>query len=105
MCFAWISEQTAIISPYSANLSVFITEAESVYCAVRNGSLNQADTVSYLKGYCGYKPVVVKLQNDTLLLLMNYQACSERVCVRDVQLFLTEGHPDDSDLAKCKEGF
>jgi len=28
MCFAWISEQTAIISLYSVNLSVFITEAE-----------------------------------------------------------------------------
>jgi len=27
MCFAWISEQTAIISLYSINLSVFITEA------------------------------------------------------------------------------
>ena len=41
MCFAWIWEQTAIISLYSINLSVFKTEAESVYCAVRNGSLNQ----------------------------------------------------------------
>ena len=50
MCVAWISEQTAIISLYSINLSVFKTEAESVYCALRNGSLNQADTVSYLKG-------------------------------------------------------
>ena len=28
MCFAWISEQTAIISLYSINLSLFITEAE-----------------------------------------------------------------------------
>ena len=28
MRFAWISEQTAIISLYSINLSVFITEAE-----------------------------------------------------------------------------
>jgi len=28
MCFEWISEQTAIISLYSINLSVFITEAE-----------------------------------------------------------------------------
>ena len=35
---------------YSVNLSVFKTEAKSVYCAVRNGSLNQTDTVSYLKG-------------------------------------------------------
>ena len=50
MCFVWISEQTAIISLHSTDLSVFITEAESVYCAVRNGSLNQTDTVSYLKG-------------------------------------------------------
>ena len=50
MCFVWISEQTAIISLYSINLSVFKKEAESVYCAVGNGSLNQTDTVSYLKG-------------------------------------------------------
>jgi len=39
MCFAWISEQRAIISLYRINLSVFITEAESVCCAVRTGSL------------------------------------------------------------------
>ena len=39
MCFVWISEQTAIISLYSINLAVFKTEAESVYCAVRTGSL------------------------------------------------------------------
>jgi len=36
---AWISEQTAIISLYSINLLVFITEAESVYCVVRTGCL------------------------------------------------------------------
>ena len=48
MCFVWISEQTAIISLYSINLSVFINEAETVYCAVRTGYLNQTDFV--LKG-------------------------------------------------------
>jgi len=48
--FKWISEQIAIISLYSINLSVFITKAESVYCAVRTGSLNQTNTVSSLKG-------------------------------------------------------
>jgi len=48
MCFAWISEQRAIISLYSINLPVFIAEAESVYCAVRTGSLNKTDTVSSL---------------------------------------------------------
>ena len=50
MCFVWISEQTSIISLYSIILSVFKTEAESVYCVVQNGSLNQTDTVSNLKG-------------------------------------------------------
>ena len=55
-CFAWISEQTAIISLYSVNLSVFITETQCVYCAVRTGSLNiilrSAHTV-YLCVLCG----------------------------------------------------
>ena len=41
----WISEQTAIVSLYIINLSVFITEAESVYCAVRTGCLNATDPV------------------------------------------------------------
>jgi len=40
MCFVWISEQTAIISLYSINCLVFITETECVYCAVRTGYLN-----------------------------------------------------------------
>ena len=40
MCFAWISEETAIISLFSNNLSVFTAEEESVFYAVRTGSLN-----------------------------------------------------------------
>jgi hypothetical protein len=39
MCFMWIWEQTAIISLYSINWLVFITEKESVYCTVRTGCL------------------------------------------------------------------
>jgi len=50
MCFAWITEQTVIMSLYSINLPVFITKSESVYSAVRTGSLNQIDTVSSLEG-------------------------------------------------------
>ena len=38
MCFVWIWEQTAIISLYSINWLVFITETECVYCAIRTGS-------------------------------------------------------------------
>ena len=52
----WISEQTAIISLYSINCLVFVTETECVYCAVRTGSLyiilRSAHTV-YLCVLCG----------------------------------------------------
>jgi hypothetical protein len=50
MCFVWISKQTAMISLYRITLSVFITEAESDYCAVRTGSSDQTDILSSLKG-------------------------------------------------------
>ena len=39
MCSVWISEQTAIISLYSINWLLCITEKECVYCAVRTESL------------------------------------------------------------------
>ena len=56
MCFVWIWEQTAIISLYSINWLVFITETVCVYCAVRTGSiykiLRSAHTV-YLCVLCG----------------------------------------------------
>jgi len=39
MCFVWIWEQTAVISLYSFNWLVCITETECVYCAVRTGCL------------------------------------------------------------------
>jgi hypothetical protein len=52
MCFVWISEQTAIISLYSINWLVCITETECVYCAVRTGSLYiiQVNLV-FIEGY------------------------------------------------------
>ena len=40
ICFVWISEETAIISLYSINWLVFITEKVCVYCAVRTERLN-----------------------------------------------------------------
>ena len=38
--FVGISEQTAIISLYSINRLVFITETKCVYCAVRTGNIH-----------------------------------------------------------------
>jgi len=48
MCFVWILEQTAIISLYSINWLVCITETECVYCAVRTGSLNIVQVVCFV---------------------------------------------------------
>jgi len=44
MPFVWLSEQTVIFVLYIINRLVFITEAESVYCAVRPESLYKTGT-------------------------------------------------------------
>jgi len=44
MCSVWISEQAANISLYNIHRLDFITEAESVYRAVRTESLYNTDT-------------------------------------------------------------
>jgi hypothetical protein len=44
MCFVWIWEQTAIFSLYNINWLVCITQAESVYCAVRSYSSNHTNS-------------------------------------------------------------
>ena len=49
VCFVWIWEQTAIISLYSINWLVCITETECVYCAVRTGSLNVTQVIPCVK--------------------------------------------------------
>jgi hypothetical protein len=43
MCLVWLSEQTVTFSLYIINRVVFITEAESVYSAVRTESLYNTD--------------------------------------------------------------
>ena len=60
MCFVWVSEQTAIISLYSINWLVCITETECAYCAVRAGSLNDSGYISLysviwnINGVCSF---------------------------------------------------
>jgi len=44
VCFVRISEQTASFAVHSIKRLVFITEVESVYCAVRTESLYNTDT-------------------------------------------------------------
>ena len=52
MCFVWIREQTAIISLYSINWLVCITETECVYCAVQTGSLYTASLTFSNSTFC-----------------------------------------------------
>ena len=52
VCFVWIWEQTAIISLYSINWLVCITETECVYCAVRTGSLYTASLTFSNSTFC-----------------------------------------------------
>jgi len=71
LCLAWISEQTAIISLCRINWLIFVTEAESVYCAIRTGSLYQTDIVSSIEG---------------LICVTSFRSCSQKHTY--LQLFL-----------------
>ena len=49
MCFVRLSEQTGTFFPYTALTDwFFITEVESVYCAVRTESLYNTDKIRLL---------------------------------------------------------
>jgi hypothetical protein len=45
MCLVWLSEQTAPFALYINNRLVFITEVESVYCAVCTESIRNTDNL------------------------------------------------------------
>jgi hypothetical protein len=51
MCFMWISDQSATYALYIIKWFVFITEAQSVYSAVRAESLYKTDSLSSSKGW------------------------------------------------------
>jgi len=49
MCFVWLSEETVPPALYIINRLIFVTEVESVYCAVRTVLMYKTDASS-LKG-------------------------------------------------------
>ena len=57
----WPSEQAVTFILYIINLLVFITEVDSVYCAIRTGSLNKAVCASSVKGLSENKERLVPL--------------------------------------------
>jgi hypothetical protein len=60
MCFVWLSEQTVTLPLYVINGLGFITETESVYCAVRTESLYNR-SVFVLKGLIQVEQVLKQL--------------------------------------------
>jgi hypothetical protein len=46
----YFSEQRATSALYNTNVILFITESESVYCAVRTGPLTRTHLLSVIKG-------------------------------------------------------
>ena len=65
ICCVWVTEQTAIISLYSINSLVCVTERESVYCAVQIGALNM---VQINLGFCRVIVLTVYLMTLPVLL-------------------------------------
>ena len=92
MCFVWIWEQTAIISLYSINWLVFITETECVYCAVRTGSVYLREACSsslYIYTCCHYdfitsRYIELKLNGGSFTAIQPHKravsCCSRRIC-------------------------
>ena len=66
MCFVWIWEQTAIISLYSINWLVFITETECVYWAVRTGSLNMIQVDLLFSAYLLTRQLITQQTTATI---------------------------------------
>jgi len=84
LCFVSISEQRVIIFLYSINLSVFITEAESIYCTALTGSSNQTDRgKSPNMGRCPNKGRCIISYQELLCSLLknvNHQADEAVLC-------------------------
>ena len=84
--FVWISEQTAIISLYNINWLVFVTETESVYCAVRTEYQRDASTSILLfdnsPSYC-WGQLLQYYGNIFSQWRHQFPKCFLSVCVRD----------------------
>jgi hypothetical protein len=94
MWFVWIWGQTAIISLYSINwLVFFITEAQSVYCAVRAGSLNQTDRFFVPQGLNSVvSRLICSKLNCVKYCTKNWNECSlaqRRFLIRFVSFFVS----------------
>ena len=81
MCFVWIWDQTAIISLYSIDWLVFITETECVYCAVRTEYLTK--TLMRKRKYTGQaQPLFITVKVIIDVQLKCYPRAAVTITVR-----------------------
>jgi hypothetical protein len=73
MCRLSSWEQTAIISLYSINWLVFITETDYVYCAVRTGYLNIIRAISFK--WISEQTTIISLYNINWLVFITETEC------------------------------
>ena len=73
MCFVWIWEQTAIISLYSINWLVCITETKCVYCAVRTRSLYIIQVMCFV--WIWEQTAIISLYNINWLVFITGTEC------------------------------
>jgi len=74
-------EQTAIISLYNINWLVCITETESVYCAVRTGSLYIIQVMCFV--WMPEQTAIISLYNIIWLVFI-----AETECVYELDLYI-----------------
>ena len=81
MCFVWIWEQTAIVSLYSIDWLVFITETECVYCAVRTGYVTFTNSTFWPQSvfmcfmWISEQTAIISLYNINWLVFITEMVC------------------------------
>ena len=111
MCFAWISEQTAIYSLYSIKLSGFITEAESLLrgtnCVFNSDSYSfvlkrlMYLTVGSWQEHSLHLPGTELLRLAETTTLGSYSSC---VPVKGLIIRDDDGHTGRAALTKTEDG-
>ena len=85
MCSVWISEQIAIISLYIINWLVCITETESVYCAVRTGSLYTASLTFSNSKFCPHSVFMCSVRISEQIAIISLYNINWLVCITETE--------------------
>jgi hypothetical protein len=104
VCFVWLSEETVPFALYVIKRLVFMTEAESVYCAVRPESLYRVGhekaarlPFAFAFGYCINFFIYAMLRTR---FIFRGPSCIKQICFVLKRLNWNGSHMDHSLQAK-----